>query len=224
MDFNNRQYKMERLNRLEGMAVTDTVYNLTIGLVLVWGFALNGFMAEYLSRPILNMNYILVLVLYFAGSLIGMMTVYRSDNPVVSFVGFTLLSVSMGLLLTWFVSAFTISSISTAFFLSGVVTVCMIALGSLFPAFFRGIGRTLGISLLLAVIADVVAAFVFHAAMGVLDLIIVVLFCGYVGYDWAKAQMYPRTLDNAIDCAADIYVDVVNLFIRILALVGKRRR
>ena len=29
--------------------------------------------------------------------------------------------------------------------------------------------------------------------------------------------------DNAIDSAADIYLDVVNLFIRILSITGKRR-
>ena len=223
MDFDNAKYKMERLNHYEGIALSETAFNLSIGLVLVWGFLLNGLMAAFLSYPILHMSYVLILVLYFAGSIIGTMTVYRSDNPIVSFVGFTLLSVSMGLLLTYFVNFYSISSISTAFFLSGLVTVCMIALSCVFPAFFRGIGRTLGISLLIAVIADVAAVFFFHAALGVLDMLIVLLFAGYVGYDWSKAQMYPKTLDNAVDCAADIYVDVVNLFIRILSIIGRRR-
>jgi len=30
----------------------------------------------------------------------------------------------------------------------------------------------------------------------------------------------PRTLDNAIDCAAAVFVDFVNLFIRLLMLLG----
>ncbi len=223
MDFDNQHYKMERLQHVGGLALSETAFNLAIGLVLLWGFLLNGFMAMFLSYPILHMSYILILVLYFAGSIIGTMTVYRSDNAIVSFVGFTLLSVSMGLLLTYFMSYFTLSSISTAFFLSGVVTVCMIALSCVFPAFFRGIGRTLGTSLLIAIVADLVALFVFRAALSVIDLAVVLIFCGYVGYDWSKAQMYPKTLDNAVDCAADIYVDVVNLFIRILSIIGRRK-
>ena len=50
----------------------------------------------------------------------------------------------------------------------------------------------------------------------------VLIFSGYVGYDWSKAQIFPKTLDNAIDSAADIYVDIVNLFIRILRIMGKK--
>ena len=49
------------------------------------------------------------------------------------------------------------------------------------------------------------------------------IFCGYIGLDWNRAQMYPKTVDNAIDSAADIYLDVVNLFVRILSITGKRR-
>jgi FtsH-binding integral membrane protein len=30
-------------------------------------------------------------------------------------------------------------------------------------------------------------------------------------------------MDNAVDSAADIYLDVVNLFVRILSITGKRR-
>ena len=56
----------------------------------------------------------------------------------------------------------------------------------------------------------------------IFDWIYCLIFCGYVGYDWAVAQSYPPTVDHAIDSAADIYVDVVNLFLRILSLMGRR--
>ena len=57
----------------------------------------------------------------------------------------------------------------------------------------------------------------------IFDFIVVIIFCGYIGYDWARAQEYNPTLDNAIDSAADIYVDVINLFVRILSIIGKRK-
>ena len=34
--------------------------------------------------------------------------------------------------------------------------------------------------------------------------------------------MYPKTLDNAVDSALDIYLDVINLFLRILRILGSR--
>ena len=34
--------------------------------------------------------------------------------------------------------------------------------------------------------------------------------------------MYPKTVDNAVDCALDIYLDIINIFIRLLALLSRR--
>ena len=50
----------------------------------------------------------------------------------------------------------------------------------------------------------------------------VVIFSGYIGYDWARANMIPKTLDNAIDSAASLYIDIINLFIRILQILSRR--
>ncbi len=44
----------------------------------------------------------------------------------------------------------------------------------------------------------------------------------YIGYDIYRSQQYPKTLDNAVDSALDIYMDIANLFIRILSILGKR--
>ena len=55
------------------------------------------------------------------------------------------------------------------------------------------------------------------------DYIFVIIFSLYIGYDWQKSQAYPPTLDNAVDSAADIYVDIVNLFIRLLAILGRNK-
>ena len=69
---------------------------------------------------------------------------------------------------------------------------------------------------------ELIGGLFFHLRLGVMDYIMVLIFSGYVGYDWSKAQIFPKTLDNAIDSAADIYVDIVNLFIRILRIMGKK--
>ena len=47
------------------------------------------------------------------------------------------------------------------------------------------------------------------------------IFSLYIGYDWYRAQAYPKTLDNAVDSAIDLYIDIVNLFLRILALMSR---
>ena len=49
------------------------------------------------------------------------------------------------------------------------------------------------------------------------------IFTLYIGYDWYKAQAYPKTLDNAVDSALDLYLDIINLFLKILRILAKAR-
>lgn len=219
-----KEYKLERMNSYAGTKVTERSYNLTIGLTLLWGVLINVVMSVFFTYQILSLNYLLVLVLYFVGTIGCSILVHKSDNPAVSFAGFTGMAVSMGLLLTFYVTAFTAHSVSYAFIATALVTVIMVILSMLYPDFFQNLGRTLFISLLACIIIQVAGMFLLGLPMTIIDYAVALIFCGYIGLDWCRAQRYPKTLDNAIDCAADIYLDVVNLFIRILAITGKRRK
>lgn len=219
-----KEYKLERMNSYAGTKVTERSYNMTIGLTLLWGVLINVVMSVFFTYQILSLNYLLVLVIYFVGTIGCSILVHKSDNPAVSFAGFTGMAVSMGLLLTFYVTAFTAHSVSYAFIATALVTVIMVILSMLYPAFFQNLGRTLFISLLACIIIQVAGMFLLGLPMTLIDYAVALIFCGYIGLDWCRAQRYPKTLDNAIDCAADIYLDVVNLFIRILAITGKRRK
>ena len=219
-----KEYKLERMNSYAGTKVTERSYNLTIGLTLLWGVLINVVMSVFFTYQILSLNYLLVLAVYFVGTIGCSILVHKSDSPAVSFAGFTGMAVSMGLLLTFYVTVFTAHSVSYAIIATALVTVIMVILSMLYPAFFQNLGRTLFISLLACIIIQVAGAFLFRLPMSIIDYAVALIFCGYIGLDWCRAQQYPKTLDNAIDCAADIYLDVVNLFIRILAITGKRRK
>ena len=219
----SKEYKLERMNSYAGTQVTERAYNMTIGLTLLWGILINVVMAVFFTYQILSLNYILVLVVYFAGTIGCSILVHKSSSPAVSFAGFTGMAICMGLLLTFYVTAFSGHSVAYAFIATGLVTVIMVILSMLYPAFFEGLGRTLIISLLACIILQVVGSLLFGLPMTILDYAVALIFCGYIGLDWCRAQQYPKTLDNAIDSAADIYLDVVNLFIRILSITGKRR-
>jgi FtsH-binding integral membrane protein len=45
---------------------------------------------------------------------------------------------------------------------------------------------------------------------------------GFIGYDYAKALEDDATVDAAIDRAVALYLDIINLFIRILEIMGKK--
>lgn len=218
---NNKAYKAARMQAFDGTKLSDNVYNLVIGLVLLWGILVNIVMAKYFMAQIMSLNPILVLVIYFAGSFGCIFVVYKSNNPAVSFLGFTGLSIAMGLILTFFISNYTQGAVLKAFLITAIVTVIMILVSSIWPKFFLSIGRGLLIGLIASIVIEVLGMLIFKSSMNFMDYIVALIFCGFIGFDWARAQVYPKTLDNAVDSAADIYVDVANLFIRILAITGR---
>ena len=48
-----------------------------------------------------------------------------------------------------------------------------------------------------------------------------VVFSLYIAYDVWRSQKFPPTLDNAVDSALDIYLDIANLFLELLEIFGK---
>jgi len=49
-----------------------------------------------------------------------------------------------------------------------------------------------------------------------------IIFSLYIAYDVYRSQQFPPTIDNAIDSAIDIYLDIINLFLDILEIIGKK--
>ena len=220
---NGRAYREQRLYNYTGVGVSERTYNLTIGLTLLWGALINIAMSVFLAPVILQLNYLLIIVLYFAGTLGCSFIVHRSPNPAVSFAGFTGMALSMGLLLTYYVYWFTASSVAYAFISTALVTLIMILLSMLYPSFFQGLGRTLFAALIGCILIQLIMGIVLGGTLPIINYAVALIFCGYIGYDWNRAQQFPKTLDNAVDSAADIYLDCVNLFVRILSITGKRR-
>ena len=165
----NKEYRLERMNSYAGTKVTERMYNLTIGLTLLWGILINVVMSTLFVYQILSLNYLLVLVVYFVGTIGCSILVHRSDNPAVSFAGFTGMAVSMGLLLTFYVTMFTGHSVAYAFIATALVTVIMVILSMLYPAFFANLGRTLFVALLGCILIQFVGGLIFRLPMTIID-------------------------------------------------------
>ena len=215
------KYREERMKAV-GTALTENKYNAVIGSTVLWGIIINFLMARFATGTILRLDYRAALVIYFVGSIGSMLVVYKAQNPVVSFLGFTGLALSMGLLLTYYLTVYTESTIYKAFMLTAIITVIMLIISTLYPGIFLSIGRGLGITLLVCVVVELVGMLIFRSSMDIMDYVVCFVFCGFIGFDWAKAQAFPKTLNNAFLSAADIYLDVINIFIRLLSILGKK--
>lgn len=105
-----------------------------------------------------------------------------------------------------------------ALIITTMITFCMITLSCIFPKFFVGIGKMLFVALVGVVIAYVVCYFV-GLNTGIIAWISAIIFSLYIGYDFVSAQQAKHTVANAIIYGADIYLDLVNLFVEILRIL-----
>jgi len=202
--------------------ISAAAYNLIIGLTLLWGFGLNWYMVETIpAESIASINNWVFFIGYFASCFFGMYLYKSSSNPTVSFIGYNFVVVPFGLIVNLVVSRYDSEIVGEAIRVTGMVTVIMMCLGSMFPAFFKKIAGALTIALLVVIIVELVEVFVFGIHHGIIDWIVVGIFCGYIGYDWGRANQIPKTMDNAVDSAAALYMDIINLFIRIVRILGR---
>lgn len=99
----------------------------------------------------------------------------------------------------------------------------MMLLGTLFPRFFQAIYAGLVAALFGVLVIELFQIFVLGIHSNWIDWAVAIIFCGYIGYDWGRANQIPKTIDNAVDSAAAIYMDIINLFLRILRILGRKR-
>jgi FtsH-binding integral membrane protein len=162
-----------------------------------------------------------------AVSLLGTFISYSSDNPVVSLFGYALVAGPFGLLLGPFVAHYTTASVMKVLGLTIVLVVGLGVVGALIPkSLDHWSGWLIGGAIvliggyflvpLLGLLGVAVGG-----ALTLLDWVGVVLFSAWVIYDLNRAMRLPHTVDNAIDCASAIFMDVINLFIRLLSLFGQ---
>ena len=229
------QSKSERLNPLATSVFdrTDTgespispqIYNLMIGLVLLYGFGVNYIMVQTIDPQVIaGINQWVFFGGYFASCFAGIYLFNTSSNPLLSFVGYNLVVVPFGLIVNVVVHQYDPEVVQAAIRVTALVTMLMMPLGSIFPSFFEKIIGGLRLALLAVIVVEVVEIFIFGIHHGVIDWIVAGIFCGYIGYDWARANKIPYTLDNAVDSAAALYMDIINLFIRILRIMGRQKK
>lgn len=218
--------KEERLNSGVGDQISARRYNAVMLLTLLWGFLVNTVMVYYFAIPIMRLlsgvGPLWIFIGYFVLAIAGIAISARSTNPWISFLGYNLLVLPIGVLLCLILPGIPVAIVTKALLLTGIVTATMTLLGLVAPNVFLGMGRTLFIALIVGILAELVATFLFHYTGTAFDWLFVVLFSGYIGYDVAKSQIYPKTVDNAVDCALDIYLDIINIFIRLLALLSRK--
>jgi len=208
--------------------ISERAFNLIIGGMLLWGFLLNyitvSFFGERVVRMVYGMNPVIFLVAYLVVVLIGNFMVVKG-GAALSFVGYTLIAAPIGMVLCLSLQGVPVSIIKSAVLITAIVSLSFMIAGALFPGFFLKLGRVLLFSLLFTIVGSLISALLFrHSGNMMFEWIGAAVFSLYIGYDWARANTCARTVNNAIDLSASLYLDIVNLFLRILQIMSRNRK
>jgi FtsH-binding integral membrane protein len=211
-------------DRREGAdEISENTYNLTIGAVLLWGFALNHMMIQAVPYELVaSIHPIVFMIGYIACAFAGTAVYTKSDDPMISFLGYNMIVVPLGLVLVLVLPGYSSDVVSRALFATGSVTGIMMMVGGAYPKAFLSIGRTLGVAFICTFVVEMGFVLFTGSSPAIFDWVMVAIFSLYIGYDWARAQALPKTLDNAVDAAASLYVDIIILFMRLLRIFARR--
>lgn len=197
--------------------LSPKAYNLVLGGIVLYALVANILLCLFCGPIFSRMDPIALILGELILSIIGIFF-GRSKNLTVRFLGYNLIVIPFGAVLTVILPAFAAEAVFLAIVLTAVVTVGMVTLSTLFPAYFSRLGPALGISLLLSLTVDIIT-WLLGYPLNIITGVYVVLFSLYLGFDWHKAQSCNKDVSNAIESAIDLYLDITNLFLDLLQLI-----
>ena len=140
---------------------------------------------------------------------------------------FCLYSFLTGLTFSAIFIAFRIDSIVAIFALTSLIFAIMSLIGKFTTMDLTKISTILFTGLIVIIIASFINIFIgsqtFDLGIAVLGIII---FMGYIAFDVQKIKYIAQTLEEdkaSIICAFELYLDFINIFIKLLSLFGKNR-
>lgn len=202
--------------------MTRNAFYFVLGAVLSWGFVFTKIVAEATAewQPGIGM----LLLVGLGIPIIGIFMSAMSNNALISFLGFNLVVGGLAAILGPVLAEYAVKEpglIERAATLTGLVTAVMGVSGLLFPNFYRSIGGALFGALLALVIVSFARLFIPAIQdVGIIDYLSAGIFSLYIGYDMWRASEIPATLDNAVDVAVSLYLDIINLFLDMLRILG----
>lgn len=162
-------------------------------------------------------------------AILGVIVATVSDNPLISLLGYLAVAIPFGMMLGPVVSLYTTASVVRVLFVTTGMVVVLGLVGVFIPDNLEGWGSWLlgALTTLLVGYFIVPIAGVFglpiDRALNLWDWVGILIFGAYVVYDWNRAMRVAYSADNAIDCALAVYLDFVNIFIRLLRLTGSTK-
>lgn len=229
-DYTNRtideQEVSDRLARTKPGGLSRRTYHFLTGAIVAASLLVIGLEYTYcLNNPwiIESLNFAFVIACYvvpFAGIII--MALAGREHLGLMVVGYCMVTLTLGFLMAIVLAEYTAASIQRAILITAIIAISFATLGFAWPQLFRRIFPICVATLGIMIIIELVMMFL-GIPSGWNDWVVIVIFCGLIGYDFYQAATDEPTVDNAIWYACEIYLDLINIFLRVLNITGRSR-
>lgn len=200
---------------------------LFIGLLITFasGYALTlneQLMIQVLALGILPIAIIEIVIALVLGIRLAKM------HPLTMKILYVIYSILTGVTFSVIFVAFEVSSLISIFIITAIIFALLAFYGYTTKRDLTKIGTIALIALLAIIIAGILNIFIFKSTMfdTALTIIGVLIFIAYIAYDVNKVKQLMLAIGeekSAVYGAFQLYLDFINLFIRLLELFGKRR-
>lgn len=174
-----------------------------------------------------NKGMFFILVLVELGLCIWLSAGIRKMQPMTAKILFGLYSFVTGLTFSTIFVAYRIDSIIMVFGITALTFAIMALVGTFTNIDLTKLGTILFMGLLGIIIASIINIFIGSQTLDLGIIIIgIVIFTLYIAYDVQKVKYIAQTLEEdkaAIICAFELYLDFINLFIKLIRLFGKSK-
>ena len=156
----------------------------------------------------------------------------KKVSPLVAKILFIVYSVVSGLTLSSIFLVYRLDSIGMVFLSSALMSGLMALYGYITKTNLSSFGKVLIFALLAVIIMSLINMFIGNGTFGiVISIISIVVFLGLTAYDMQSLKAMYNYYENdeaeldkvSIYGALDLYLDFINIFLRLLQLFGKSR-
>lgn len=199
---------------------------LFIGLLTTFisGYCLSlnqGLLMNILSVGIIPIIVIELIIAFAMGFFI------QKLSPIMTKIFYLIYSITTGVTFGTIFLAYRMDSIITIFLIAALLFGLLALYGYKTKKDITKIGTLLFVALLASLVVSILNVFIFKNSgleFG-LSLLIIIIFLGYVAYDMKNIKYLVNAMDEdkaAVYGAFQLYLDFINIFIRLLQLFGKR--
>ena len=210
---------------MENRIYQKTFLWLFIGLFVTFisGYSLS--LNEVLLASILRVGLIPIIILEI-GLALAMGFLLNKLSATAIKICYLIYSVVSGITFSTIFIYYKMSSIISIFMVSSIIFLLLALYGYFTKKDVTTMGRLLFMTLIGTIVLSIINIFLKNSAMELLtSILVLIIFMGYIIYDINRLKQLDDYIEEdklAVYSAFQLYLDFINIFIRLLRLFGKR--